>query len=275
MTTITDIHPTAAVDPGAQLAEDVSVGPFCCIGPDVSIGSGTRLLSHVVVMGHTRIGAGNVIWPHVTLGGWPQDVGCDGQDTQLLVGDHNIIRENVTMHVGSPKGGSVTRVGDRNYFMVGAHVAHDCQLGSGIILANNILLAGHVHVEDGVVMGGGAAVHHFTTLGRYAFVGGVSPIVHDVPPFMIVEGHPARARHVNRVGLARNGFAPDQIRTLERACRRLYPPRRDHPGAAGSMAEKLAGLEAEFPDDDHIRYLVDFLRRASGGPHGRYRESFR
>ena len=275
MQTTAEIHPSAAIASGAQIADDVSIGPFCHVGPDVTIGPGTRLISHVVILGDTRIGAHNVIWPHVTLGGWPQDLGYAGQETQLTIGDHNVIRESVTMHVGSPKGGGLTSVGDHNYLMVGAHIAHDCRIGSHVIMANAVLLAGHIHVEDGVVMGGGAGVHHFTTIGRYAFVAGVTGIRHDVPPYMIVDGNPSRPRHINRVGLGRNGFTEDQIQRLDTACRRLYPPRREHKGPPSNMAERLASLEADFPDDEHIQYLVAFLRRSMSGPHGRYRESFR
>lgn len=275
MPTMTEIHPTAAIDPGANIADDVSIGPFCCVGPKVTIGPGTRLISHVVLMGNTQIGTHNVIWPHVTLGGWPQDLGYSGAETQLIVGDHNVIRESVTMHVGTPKGGGVTRVGDHNYIMVGAHIAHDCHIASHVIMANAILLAGHIHVEDGVVMGGAAGVHHFTTIGQYAFVAGVTRILHDVPPYMIVEGNPSRPRQINRVGLTRNGFSEEQIERLDTACRRLYPPRRDHNSPPPNMAEKLDRLEADFPDDPHIQYLIAFLRRSMAGPHGRYLESFR
>lgn len=275
MQTMSDIHPTAVVEPGAEIAEDVSIGPFCSVGPDVSIGSGTRLVSHVAVTGHTRIGTSNLIWSHVTLGGYPQDMGYEGEPTKLLIGDNNVLRESVTMHVGSVKGGGVTRVGNGNYLMVGVHIAHDCQLGDGIVMANNILLAGHVHVEDNVVMGGASAVHHFGTIGRCAFVAGMARVLHDIPPYMIAEGEPTRVRHANLVGLARNGFSHEQIKRLNAACRRLYRPKPAADGSTTTMDQNLARLEADCPDDEHVRYLIDFVRRSMSGPHGRYRESFR
>jgi UDP-N-acetylglucosamine acyltransferase len=275
MQTMTDIHPTAVVEDGAQIADDVSIGPFCHIGAHVSIGQGTRLVSHVVITGHTSIGAHNMIWPNATLGGWPQDLGFDGQETQLIVGDYNVIRENVTMHVASAKADGVTRVGDHNYFMVGSHIAHDCQLASHITMANAALLAGHVHVEDGVVMGGACGIHHFTTVGRYAFIAGLTRVLHDVPPYMIVDGNPARPRQINRVGLKRNGFSADQIRCLHTACRKIYVTRRHSNNPSPFMAEKLNAVETQFPDDPHIQYLLAFLRRAMAGPHGRHLEAFR
>jgi len=271
---MTNIHPTSVIELGAQIADDVNIGPFCCVGADVGIGSGTRLISHVVVTGHTRIGADNVIWPHTTLGGYPQDIGYKGAPTELVLGDNNVIRENVTMHVGSVKGGGVTRVGSNNYIMVGVHVAHDCHVGDYVFMANNILLAGHVHVEDRVVMGGASAVHHFATIGQYAFVSGLTRVLHDVPPYMIVDGEPARPRQINRVGLTRGGFSAEQISRLDTACRRLYRHRRGG-GPLPSMDQKLARLDEQFADDPHVRNLVDAVRKSMSGPHGRYRESFR
>ena len=272
---MTDIHPTSVVEPGAQIADDVSIGPFCCVGANVSIGAGTRLVSHVALTGHTRTGANNVIWPHTTLGGYPQDLGYGGEPTELLIGDNNVIRESVTMHVGSVKGGGVTRVGNNNFIMVGVHVAHDCQLGDHVVMANNILLAGHVQVQDHVVMGGASACHHFSTVGQYAFVSGLTRVLHDVPPYMIVDGNPARPRQINRVGLARGGFSAEQIKRLDKACRQLYRRHRAVDGPPPNMDQRLARLEEQFPDDPHVRNLVTAERNAMSGPHGRYQESFR
>lgn len=272
---MTDIHPTSVVEPGAQIDDDAKIGPFCFVGPNVTIGAGTRLISHVVVTGHTQAGANNVIWPHTTLGGYPQDLGYKGEPTELLIGDNNVIRESVTMHVGSPKGGGVTRVGSDNFIMVGVHVAHDCQVGSHVVMANNILMAGHVHVEDHVVMGGGSAFHHFTTVGQYAFISGLTRVMHDVPPYMIVDGCPSRPRVINRVGLTRGGFSPEQLERLETASRRLYHQRQDAEGLSTNMDQRLADLEREFPDDPHVRNLVTAARNSMSGPHGRYRELFR
>lgn len=270
-----DIHPTAVVHPGAQLADDVVVGPMCYVEDNVSIGAGCRLVSHVSVLAHTQMGEGNEIWPHANVGGAPQDLGYKGEPTRLVIGDHNIIRESATLHRGTVKGGSVTNVGSHCYLMVGAHVAHDCQLGDRIIMANNVLLAGHVHLENNVVLSGGTAVHHFSTIGRYAFVGGLSRVLHDIPPFMIADGNPARVRTVNRVGILRGGFDDEQIERFQDAYKKLYRNGYTSSNGPVPMTQRLDRLEQEFPDDEHLAHLVDNLRKANIGPHGRYLESFR
>jgi len=268
-----EIHPTAVIDRGAQIADDAVIGPMCYVGPRSVVGSGTRLMSHVVIHGDTTLGTGNTVWPHTVLGGDPQDLGFKGEPTTLVIGNDNVIRENVTMHRGTPKGGGTTTVGSNNYIMVGVHIAHDCTIGSKILMANNILLAGHIKVEDHVVMAGGCGVHHFTTIGEYAFVGGLAGVVHDVPPYMIADGHPARIRSINRVGLTRGGFTQEQIDTLELAHRKLYRNTREEDSA--SITKRLDKLEAELGEAQHVANLVAFVRRSISGPHGRYMESFR
>ncbi len=264
------IHPTSVVDPAAELASDVVVGPLCYIGPGVRLGAGCRLVSQVSLLGNTTIGSHNVIWPHVTIGGDPQDLKFRGEDSLTVIGDHNQIRENVTIHKGTANGGNVTRIGDHNLLMVGAHVAHDCTLGSHVILANCALLAGHVLVEDHVTVSGGSAVHHFVTLGQHAFVGGMTRVVHDVPPFMILEGHDAHIRGVNVIGVERAGFAPKQITHLKEAYRLLFRGE-----TSGSLADRLSILLADFPDDPAIATLVAFMRRKAEGLLGRHRETHR
>lgn len=268
------IHPTAIVEPGAQLADDVVIGPFCWVGGAVTIGAGTRLISHVVVSGHTRLGENNTVWPHASLGGDPQDLSYDGSDTQLIIGDRNTIRECATIHRGAKSEGA-TRVGNQNFIMVGAHIAHDCQIGDRVLMANNVLLAGHVHIHDCAVLGGGAGVHQFTTIGEYAFIGGLVRILHDVPPYMLVDGTPPAVRFINRVGLRRNGFTPEQIERIHLAYHRIYRPARHVYGEALSLPEKLDRLHVAFPDDPSIQRLIAFLRNTIAGRHGRYRESLR
>ena len=197
------IADTACVDPRAEIADDVEIGPYCVIGPDVKIGRGTRLLSHVCVYGQTAIGEHNLISPFVVLGGDPQDVSYQGTPTRVEIGDHNIIRENVTVNRATEKEDGLTRVGSHNFLMAGSHVAHDCKLGDRITIANGSMLGGHVHVESYASLSGGVAVHHYVTIGAYSFVGGQSRIYHDVPPYMLVEGNPSKVRCINIVEIGR------------------------------------------------------------------------
>lgn len=267
-----DIHPSSVIEDGAQIADDVTIGPFCHVSPHVTIGARCKLMSHVVVTGHTTLGEGNVLWPQVVLGGDPQDVGYKGEPNTLIVGDDNIFRENVTAHIGTTKGGGITRIGDKNYLMAGAHIAHDCQVGSRILMANNVMLAGHVHVHDAVVIAGGTGVHHFTTVGTCAFLAGISVVTMDVPPYTIADGSPAKIRLINKVGLRRNGFTDEQVARLEAAFRKI---RRRRNTDSLSFEDRLAAVEAEYPNDEPVANLVDGFRKSMQGRHGRYLESFR
>ena len=273
------IHPTAIVERGAELADDVIVGPLCHVGPKVRLGPGTRLISHVTILGRTTLGEGNTVWPYATLGGDPQDLKFKGEDSQLIIGDHNEIRENVTIHKGTANDGSVTRVGNENLLMVGCHVAHDCTLGNHIIIANAVQLAGHIVVEDHAAIAGGSGVHHFITIGQYAYIGGLTRVVRDVPPFMVFEGNPARVRKVNTTLLERCQFPPEQIDRLKRAFRLLFGGGDSDDGAShrfvGHTTQALQTLDAEFPDDPCIQALLTSVRQSIDGLHGRYRESLR
>jgi UDP-N-acetylglucosamine acyltransferase len=260
------IHPTAVVDRNARLADDVVIGAFTTIGPKVTIGRGTVVGSHCVLEGRTTIGQRNRIFHHVTLGQEPQDLKYRGEDAALEIGDHNDIREFVTMHVGTANGGGVTAVGSHNFIMVATHVAHDCRIGSHCILANNVMLAGHVEVQDHAVISGAAAISHFVTIGRFAFIGGVAGVVHDCPPYMISDGHPARVRSLNSIGLQRHKFEPQSIKALERAYLLVFGKR------ARSQAAGLEEVEATLGDDPCVRELVDFIRRGWSAPNGRYLE---
>src|SRR5687767_4503183 len=179
------VHDTAIIDPTAHLADDVLVGPYCVIGPDVQIGEGTVLHNHVAIQSFTSIGRENVFYPFSVIGADPQDRKFHGERTRLKIGDRNKILEHVTIHRGTGNGGGLTRVGNDNLIMVAVHIAHDCILGDDICIANQVMLAGHVTIEDGANIGGGAGLHHFTTVGSCAFVGGLARITKDVPPFMI------------------------------------------------------------------------------------------
>ncbi|MAE63311.1 MAG: acyl-[acyl-carrier-protein]--UDP-N-acetylglucosamine O-acyltransferase [Phycisphaeraceae bacterium] len=267
-----DIHPTAVVDPGARIADDVEIGPLCCVGADVEIGAGSRLLSQVTVMGHTAIGKGNTLWPHATLGGAPQDLKYSGEPTRLVIGDHNQIREFVTIHRCTGHEEEATRIGDHNMLMAYAHIAHDCVVGSHVIMAN-VALAGHIHIDDYVVIGGGTCVHHYVTIGQYAYLGGMTRVVHDVPPYMVMEGQPARIRGVNQIGLVRNGFESETVEHLKDAYRGLFKVA-DTTGV-GRTAQALADLSVRYPDDPHVQHLLQAMRNSEAGVHGRYRESMR
>lgn len=267
------IHPTSVVDPKASIADDVEIGPLCHVGAKVTLGEGTRLVSHVVIIGRTTLGKNNTVWPQAVLGADPQDLKFKGEDSQLVIGDSNQIREAVTMQLGTENGGWYTRVGSHNLIMVGCHVAHDCEVGDHVVMANAVGLAGHVIVEDHASIGGAVGVHHFVTFGAHCFVGGMSRIVHDVPPFMIAEGDPAAVRAVNTIGLSRRGFSPQQLETLKSAHRRLF--RAAGGPADQSMQQRLADLEALHPDDKNIRQLVTSIRHSINGHNGRYRESLR
>jgi len=262
------IHPTAIVDPQAEIDSDVELGPYCLIGPQVRIGTGCRLMERVSIKGHTVLGERNLVFPGACLGFPPQDLKYEHAQTKVQIGDDNLFRECVTVHRGTEAGGGITRIGNNNYLMAMAHVAHDCQLEDHILLENNVLLAGHIHVEHHAIVSGGAAMHHFTTVGCFSFVGGLTRIVHDVPPFMKVEGHPARVRGINVVGLRRHGTADETISKLIEAYRCLYcygQPR----------SQTLPQLEAGDDIPAEVRHLLESLRRSDLGQHGRYRESLR
>jgi UDP-N-acetylglucosamine acyltransferase len=255
------IHPTADV------AEDVEIGPFSYVGPNCRVGDGCRLHNNVTLMEHTVLGRNNEVFPGAVLGGEPQDKKYRGEDSWVIIGDTNIIRENVTIHGGTQQGGSVTRVGSRNLLMAGCHVAHDCLLEDEIIMANNVLLGGHVHVERCANLGGQAAFHHFVSVGRYAFVGGMARIAQDVPPFMLVEGNPARVWAVNKIGLQRRGFPEDALQALKEAHRMLF--RSQIP-----RTEAIAGVKKELANSEHVSYLIRFLQRMDAGNQGRARQPY-
>ena len=257
-----------SIDPRAQIADEVEIGPFCVIGPHVRIGRGTRLENGVTLMGHTTLGEYNHLYPGVVIGGEPQDVSYRGSDTQVVVGDHNIIRECVTINRASEKEDGITAVGDHNFLMACCHVAHDCRLGSHIIIANATLLGGHVHIHDHASLSGAAAVHHYATIGSYSFTAGLACVRHDVPPYMLVEGSPARPRCINVVALKRNDFSSDTINCLAEAHRLLYRAKVGQEHARDIMRANGKYL----PEVEH---LFDFIGGQAGGRHGRGREQRR
>ena len=269
-----EIHPSSIIEPGAELADDVVIGPFCHIGSKVRINSGTQLISHVSITGRANIGMNNRIWPFASLGADPQDLKYKGEDSELVIGDYNDIRESVTIHKGTAGDRNTTRVGDHNLIMAYVHIGHDCILGNHIVVTNAVQLAGHILIEDHAAIGGASALHHFVTIGQYAYVGGATRIVHDVPPFMFVEGNPSRVRSVNFIGLRRHGFTGQTEERLKDAWRRLFKKSLDSNGV-GDSTRVLGELEIEYRDDWCIQALVESIRRSSEGIYGRYRELHR
>lgn len=248
----------AVVHPGARLHETVEVGPYAVIGEKVTIGEGTRVGPHVVIEGRTTIGARNRIFPFAAVGGAPQDLKYAGEDTELIIGDGNTLRESTTLNIGTAGGGGVTRVGNNNLFMAYSHVAHDCVVGNGCVIANSVALAGHVVLEDSVILGGLSAVHQFTRLGKHAFIAGGSMVVMDVPPYCTAQGDRAELAGLNVVGLQRHGFSEEQIGRIKEAYKVLFRSKLQ-------LAEALERLKSEMGGEPEIDYLLAFIHQSKRG----------
>jgi UDP-N-acetylglucosamine acyltransferase len=261
------ISPHAVIDPSAEIAEDVEVGPFCVIGPQVKIESGCRLLNNVTILGRTTIGKDNVFFPNSVIGAAPQDKKFKGETTELTIGNANVFREAVTIHVGTEKGGGITRVGDNGLYMVNAHIGHDATIGNAVVLSNNVMIAGHVVCENNVAIMGGVGIHHFVTIGEGAYVGAYSRIHYDIPPFCKVDGADM-VRGLNKVGLRRAGYLESDIEALEDACRRLFSRKKP-------MALAMAEFDTMNGLNPYVKQMVEFLQRRSAGKNGRYLESFK
>ncbi len=253
------IHPSAIVSPLAQIGNQVRIGPFCVVGAHVELGDECVLHSHVVLEGRSKFGRGNEFFPFAAIGGKSQDLKYSGEPTFLEVGDHNVFRENCTVHRGSQEC-LPTRLGSHNLLLCYSHVAHDCQLGNHIILSNSVGLAGHIVVEDYVIMSGLAAAHQFCRLGAHSIIGGLSKIVQDVAPFTIVDGNPASTRGLNLVGLQRRGFAEDDIRALKSAYKKLFLKKE------GNLANAISSLKATHAaDTPQVARLIHFIENSERG----------
>ncbi len=251
------IHATAVVHKGAQIGEDCEIGPYCIVGEHVKLGPRCRLHSHVVVDGHTTIGEENEIYPFTTIGLKTQDLKWSGGTTYTTIGDRNVIRESVTIHSATGDG-EVTAIGSDNNLLANTHVAHNVTMGNHIIMSNVGTLAGHVLVEDYAIIGGLAAIHQFCQIGKHSIIGGCSKVVQDVPPFMMVDGNPARTRTVNKVGLERRGFVSEQISSIRQAYKILF-----RNGLTTSTA--LEKLRTELSDSDDVAHLIAFIERSERG----------
>lgn len=259
------IHPTAIVAPGAKLAADAVIGPYCIVGANVTLGPRVSLRSHAVVDGRTTIGEGTRVFPFASIGLEPQDLKYRGEKSKLVIGCNNTIREYVTMNPGTEGGGMVTRIGNDCLFMVGAHVAHDCQIGNHVVMANNATLAGHVIVEDYAVLGGLSAVHQFVRIGKHAMIGGMSGVERDVIPYGQVMGDRARLCGLNIIGMQRRGFSREDIQGLRNAYQFLFSNDGTFTDRVSETAERFSGIA---PVDDIIEFIRADSSRAICQPKG-------
>lgn len=250
------LHPTALIDPQAHLAPDVQVGPYSIIGRDVRIGAGTIIGPHVVLRGPTSIGRDNRIFQFSSIGEECQDKKYRGEETGLIIGDRNIIREGATLSRGTAQGGGITQIGNDNLLMAYVHIAHDCMVGNDNVFANHASLAGHVKVGCKANLGGFAGVHQYCAIGDYSFCAGGSIVVKDVPPYMMVQGYPAQSHGLNFVGLKRRGFSEEQISLLKQVYRIFYRQ-------GLTTDEALAILETQWPDNPDVQRFILFVRAST------------
>lgn len=247
------IHTTAIIEDGAVIGQNVQIGPYCVIGSNVTIGDDVKLHAHVVVEGLTTIGEGTEIFSFAVIGSQPQDLKYAGEKSELIIGKNNVIREYATMQPGTKGGGMKTIVGDNCLFMIGTHVAHDCEIGDSVIMANNATLAGHVNVGNHAVIGGLSAVHQFIRIGAFAMIGGMSGVEHDVIPYGLVKGERANLAGLNIVGLSRGGFNKGDISTLQRAVKELFSD-------DGTMATRMEEIEMDYRDSDLVMNIIKFAK---------------
>jgi UDP-N-acetylglucosamine acyltransferase len=251
------IHPTAIVDPGAEIGEDTTIGPYCVIGAQVVVGASCWLQNHITLAGPTRVGARNKFYAYCSIGQQTQDLKYKGEPTYLEIGDENTFREFVTVNRSTMSDGK-TRVGNRGNFLAYSHIGHDCTVGDEVVFSNNGTLAGHVQVGDNAVMGGLTAVHQFCRVGRFAITGGCSKIVQDVPPFMIADGNPAEIRGINLVGLERKGFPPETVKLIKEAFRLLFRSKYN-------TGQAIEAIRKELPATEEITQIVEFIEKTERG----------
>ena len=252
-----NIHSTAQIAPGAQLAEDVEVGHYTIIGPEVKIGPGTRIGEHCLITGDTTMGKNCQIFTGAVIGSIPQDLKYKGEKTKLIIGDNNTIREYVTINVGT-QASNKTVIGNNNHIMAYAHIAHDCVIGNNVILANVGTLAGHIIIEDWAIVGGLAAVHQFVRIGTLAIVGGCSKVIQDIPPYSMCDGHPARVRSLNKVGLKRGGINKEAKTNLKHAFTILF-------NSGLTIPHALKKVRAEVPPLPEVTHLINFIKNSQRG----------
>ena len=253
-----NIHPTAIVHPRAKIAEGVEIGAYSVVGEHVSVGKDTRIASHVLVEGWTTIGERNQIFPFSCIGTAPQDIGYKNEETYLIIGNDNVIRESATVHRATTKEDRVTVIGNNNFLMAYSHVAHDCKLGNHIIMANSVGLGGHITVGDYAILGGIVAVHQFVRIGAYAIIGGQSAVPQDIPPYVSASGNRAKLYGLNLVGLKRRGFSDASIANLKKAYRIIFR-------SGLILEEALAKVKAELGDSPEAMHLMEFMKNSKRG----------
>lgn len=263
------IHNSSSFHSSAQIADTAEIGPGVYIGKNVVIKDNNKILGNAYIFDNTTIDEGNVIYPFVTIGAPAQIKGYQHtSEDGVIIGKNNVIREFVSIHKGSTRGEHVTKIGDNNYIMAYCHIAHDCFMGSNVIMANNVQMGGHVTIEDYTNFGGFVGIHHFTTVGKYSFIGGFSRIAHDVPPYLMVKGVPAKPKYVNAVGLRRNGFSDKTVESLKSVFKMLYIELMPKNYVKEYVANN--GLYCE-----EVILLLDYLLRSEKSPSGRYKELLR
>ncbi|WP_038247585.1 acyl-ACP--UDP-N-acetylglucosamine O-acyltransferase [Ghiorsea bivora] len=255
----TSIHPTAVVSDKASIGKGVSIGPFCTVDEGVTLGAGCELVSHVSITGRTTIGKQNTFSPFSSIGGVPQDLKFHDEPSEVIIGDNNTFREYVTVHRGTEGGGMLTKIGDNNLFQTYTHVAHDCQIGNGIVLACSAILAGHVEVHDGAIVGAMSAVHQFCRIGKNVMLGATCTVLKDMPPFTIAGGgYTMSLSGLNTVGLKRKGFSNDDIRALKTAYKMIFM-------GSGLLKDRLAEVEGLSLGNAYVDELIDFVRSSERG----------
>jgi len=247
------IHKTAIIDPKAKISSNIKIGPYTVIGPNVEIGDGTIIHSHVSISGNTIIGKENKIYPFSSIGNDPQDLKYNGEETKLIIGDKNTIREYVTINPGTLGGGGKTLIGDNCLFMISSHVAHDCLVGNNVIIANNVPLGGHAIIDDNVVIGGNSAVQQFTRIGKMAMIGGMTGVLHDVIPYGLSTGNRNSLQGLNLIGLRRSKFENKEILGLSEAYKEIF--------ATKNLTENISKLNGSFQDNPLVKEVVEFITK--------------
>jgi len=247
------INKTAIVDSKAKISSSVNIGPYCVIGPNVEISDNVEIYSHVNISGNTKIGKGNKIYPFASIGNDPQDLKYDGEETKLIIGDNNKIREYVTINPGTKGGGGLTKIGNNCLFMISSHVAHDCQIGDNVIIANNVPLGGHAIIEDNVVIGGNSAVQQFTRIGKMAMIGGMTGVLHDVIPYGLSIGNRNYLQGLNLIGLRRANFNNKDILGLTEAYKEIF--------ATKNLTDNLSKLNGEFKENRLVKDVIKFITK--------------
>ena len=247
------IHKTAIVDSKAKISSSVNIGPYCVIGPNVEIGENAKIHSHVNISGNTKIGKNNKIYPFASIGNDPQDLKYNGEETKLIIGDNNKIREYVTINPGTESGGGLTKIGNNCLFMISSHIAHDCYVGNNAIIANNVPLGGHVTIEDDVVIGGNSAVQQFTRIGKMAMIGGMTGVLHDVIPYGLSTGNRNALQGLNLIGLRRANFDNKDILGLSEAYKEIF--------ATKNLTENISKLNGVFKENPLVKNVIEFITK--------------